>query len=157
MTDSRIRQGLVEPQNRVEPGSSRRSANGRNRRICVGAGPPRKVGWRIPLPTFRPVMGPWLDAPCRYLNGHRNTIRPSQNDKGALMGGTLQKICKWWRDRTDPAAKYRYDALCRSLDRRRCSTPRGVLKDAYAASVQLSHRPRTHVLEGRPSRSRGQG
>ena len=20
------------------------------------------------------------------------------------MGGTLQKICKWWRDRTDPAA-----------------------------------------------------
>jgi hypothetical protein len=73
------------------------------------------------------------------------------------MGGTLQKICKWWRDRTDPAAKYRYDALCRSLDRRRFSTPRGVLKDAYAASVQLSHRPRTQVLEGRPSRSRGHG
>jgi hypothetical protein len=91
------------------------------------------------------------------LNGRRNTIRPSQNDKGALMGGTLQKICKWWRDRTDPAAKYRYDALCRSLDRRKYSTPRGVLKDAYAASVQLSHRPKTQVLEGRPSRSRGQG
>ena len=33
----------------------------------------------------------------------------------------------------------------------------GVLEDAYAACVQLSHRPRTQVLEGRPSRSRGQG
>jgi hypothetical protein len=96
------------------------------------------------------------------------------------MRGTLQKICKWYRDPTDPAvpqsdgkapersstgaahhfeqvAKYCYDALGRNRDRRRCSPLTGVLEDAYAASVQLSHRPRTQVLEGRPSRSRGHG
>ena len=48
-------------------------------------------------------------------------------------------------------------ALRQNRDRQRCSTLTGALEDAYAASVQLSHRPRTQVLEGRPSRSRGQG
>ena len=36
-------------------------------------------------------------------------------------------------------------------------TSTGVLESSYAVSVQLSHRPRTQVLEERPSRSRGQG
>jgi hypothetical protein len=36
----------------------------------------------------------------------------------------------------------------RSRDCRRCSTLRGVLKKAYAAWVQLSHRPKTQVTRG---------
>ena len=31
----------------------------------------------------------------------RDTKRLSENDKAALMGGTLQKVYKWQRDRTD--------------------------------------------------------
>jgi hypothetical protein len=33
----------------------------------------------------------------------------------------------------------------------------GNARMAYPACVQLSHNPNTHVLEGRPSRSLGQG
>ena len=34
----------------------------------------------------------------------RDTKRLSENDKAALLGGTLQKVYKWQRDRTHSAA-----------------------------------------------------
>ena len=99
----------------------------------------------------------WAGSPPRCVLGHLTTGRFSHSSAMSRAGGDDPRRRQGVRSSTLDSPVV---STCGSSSDWVCLTESrslGKTRIAYRASVQLSHNPSTQVLEGRPSRSLGQG